>query len=287
MDIFTSRSTQQYRTYSPVLTTIRMMMNSSIRTLLSRIPALLYFARGRAMMQHAEYSRVQALTARETAKSPSRTHILNYLLSLFGRETWYLEIGTRNPEHNFRHIRAHKKFSVDPGVEFSANPVDFPMTSDEFFYRLEHHALLPSDTRFDVIFIDGLHVAEQVDRDIENALRWIRDDGFIVLHDCNPPAEWHARENYTYSHTPARGMWNGTTWKAFYRRRLQKNLYSCCIDTDWGVGVIQKTHNIGAPAENKNPFFEFQVLDAHRAQHLNLVSFEEFATRIEKCLASR
>ena len=39
--------------------------------------------------------------------SPSRTEIINFLLSIKQNETSYLEIGVRNPEHNFNHIKAY------------------------------------------------------------------------------------------------------------------------------------------------------------------------------------
>ena len=55
------------------------------------------------------------------------------MLSILNRETFYLEISVRNPNHNFNQIKANKKYSVDPGLEFKKNPVDFKMTGDEFF----------------------------------------------------------------------------------------------------------------------------------------------------------
>jgi hypothetical protein len=102
---------------------------------------------------------------------------LKFLLSLNQENTYYLEIGVRNPENNFNHIKA--------------------------------------------------------DRDIEHAFNYIKDDGFIVLHDCYPPTEWHARESYRYINTPAGEIWNGTTWKAFLKWRFNASINSCCIDSDW------------------------------------------------------
>src|SRR5690606_17824114 len=95
----------------------------------------------------------------------------------------------------------------------------------------------------------------QVDEDIKNSLLYLKDDGFIVLHDCNPPSEFHQRESYEFYNSPAGGFWNGTTWKAFYKYRHQENLYSICFDTDWGVGVISKKamplfNSINNPIEN-------------------------------------
>ncbi|WP_100612251.1 class I SAM-dependent methyltransferase [Confluentibacter lentus] len=67
------------------------------------------------------------------------------------------------------------------------------MTSDEFFQKLSANDILSNSIKFNVIFIDGLHLAQQADRDIKNAIKYIKNDGFIVVHDCNPPSEWHAR----------------------------------------------------------------------------------------------
>ena len=47
----------------------------------------------------------------EISKSPLRTDIINFLLSLYKEDTFYLEIGVRNPERNFNHIKATKKYS--------------------------------------------------------------------------------------------------------------------------------------------------------------------------------
>ena len=52
------------------------------------------------------------------------------------------------------------------------------MTSDDFFRD--------NKEKFDLIFIDGLHETNQVDRDIENSLKFINKGGTILLHDCLP-----------------------------------------------------------------------------------------------------
>tara|TARA_R100000935_G_scaffold18503_1_gene35829 strand:- start:56736 stop:57542 length:807 start_codon:yes stop_codon:yes gene_type:complete len=235
-----------------------------------------FFIKGRKILTDPQYLDVQKKSHKEVLKTPSRTVIINFLLSLSKGDTSYLEIGVRNPQDNYSHIKADKKYSVDPGLEFDENPVDFKMTSDAFFLKLSENKILSKNIKFDVIFIDGLHLAPQVDRDIKNALMYIKDDGFIVLHDCNPPSEWHSRESYMYLHTPAKGYWNGTTWKAFLKWRSFPSLNSCCIDTDWGVGILSKNHRIGNPNKLTNPFFEFNLLEENRKDYLNLIDFESF-----------
>lgn len=235
-----------------------------------------FYIKGQEILNDTEYIKVQKKTIKEQYKKPSRTEIINFLLLQSKNTTNYLEIGVRNPDDNFNLINADKKYSVDPGIEFKSNPVDFKMTSDVFFKKLSNNEILSTEIKFDVIFIDGLHLAEQVNKDIINALKFIKDDGFIVLHDCNPPSEWHARENYQYLHTPAYEFWNGTTWKAFLKWRFNSTVNSCCIDSDWGVGVISKNHEIGKSITSDNSFFEFTILDENRVHYLNLINFDTF-----------
>ncbi len=231
---------------------------------------------GRSFLNNPHFLEVKKKSLQENSKKPFRSSIINYLLSINQNATLYLEIGVCNPDNNFNHIKATNKYSVDPGLEYELNPVDFKMTSDTFFRKLSNGEILSNNIKFDVIFIDGLHLAEQVDRDIINSLKFIKDDGFIVLHDCNPPTEWHARENHSYLYTPAHHFWNGTTWKAFLKWRSSPLVKSCCIDSDWGVGILSKNQPIGEPTEFINHFFEFGTFNKNRKASLNLIDFETF-----------
>ncbi|WP_107039460.1 class I SAM-dependent methyltransferase [Brumimicrobium mesophilum] len=234
-----------------------------------------YYNWGGRFLTDPFHIKVADLNKKEADKTPLRSDIINFLLQKLNRDTTYLEIGVRNPAINYDKIISTTKYSVDPGLEFKENPVDFKLTSDEFFSQLRTNKVLSKDLKFDVIFIDGLHLADQVNRDIENALEFIKEDGFIILHDCNPPSEWHAREEHGYRISPAGNNWNGTTWKAFVKWRQNKDLFSCCVDTDWGVGIISKTHKIGSASSIKNPFFEYGVMNENRKESMNLISFED------------
>jgi len=247
-----------------------------IKSALKSIPCIKYYSFGKRLLNNRYYQAAQNDSRLEVLKTPKRTEIINFLLSKRNGKTLYLEIGVRNPDDNYNHIVADEKYSVDPGIEYEENPVDFKMTSDEFFELLSSNRILSLGIKFDVIFIDGLHLAEQVNRDIINSLEFVKNDGFIVLHDCNPPTEWHARENYYFNQTPAKGFWNGTTWKAFLKWRFNPSVNSCCIDSDWGVGILSKENQIGSCVEEVNQFFDFKNLAEHRDAYLNLVSFDDF-----------
>ena len=95
------------------------------------------------------------------------------------------------------------------------------------------------------------------------------------MHDCNPPTQFHAAEDFNYKLSPSKTYWNGTTWKSFFKNRKRTDIFSCCIDTDWGVGIISKTKNLGLPTTINNEFYEYKILEENRKESLNLISFEE------------
>ena len=225
---------------------------------------------------HVESKRL-GLTERR--KKNTRTDVINTLINLTKAEN-YLEIGIRHPADNYDLIMCKNKYSVDPGFENPKNPAVYKFTSDDFFGLLKNNQLdLPSDFKFDIIFIDGLHLADQAYRDILNSLNHLDDNGFIVMHDCNPPDEYYAREDYTYSIGPCGSFWNGTTWKAFYKARHIPDLYSLCVDCDWGVGVLTRRTDLSffnQLSEIENSFFEFMSFDQNRSTHLNLIPYKDF-----------
>jgi hypothetical protein len=126
----------------------------------------------------------------------------------------------------FRHITADEKIAVDPAFKLSGRSrrlADakarathyFETTSDAFF---ANEAGFLEERGIDVALIDGLHTYEQVVRDVENTLRYLREDGVIVLHDCNPPRRSVAFPATSYADFRARNHWwdldwSGDVWK--------------------------------------------------------------------------
>jgi hypothetical protein len=199
-------------------------------------------------------------TLRLSPRIRDRTDLLNYLAAS-RKSRRYLEIGVRDPLTHFDLVRVPTKHSVDPAPR---GPVDFEMTSDEFFASLD-----PDAERYDLVFIDGLHLAEQTMKDVENALRWLSPQGVIVVHDCNPLTEEAQSESYD-----GVACWNGTVWKAWVALRGSRtDLRMVVVDIDHGCGVIQRgsQHSIPLP---ERPEFSFLELDRQRV--LGLVSVREF-----------
>jgi Methyltransferase domain len=105
----------------------------------------------------------------------------------------YLEIGVGNGE-TLRRITADEKIAVHPAFKLSARTrrlADakarathyFETNSDTFF---EYETGFLEQDGIDVALIDGFHTYRQVMREVENTLCYLRDDGVIVMHDCNP-----------------------------------------------------------------------------------------------------
>ena len=216
-----------------------------------------------------------------------KKNIINHLIQTHSF-TKYLEIGVDDPEVNFKLINCSTKHSVDPCIEFDAF-VDYKYSSDGFFSKLEKNELnIPPDYKWDVIFIDGLHLSTQVEKDILNSLNHLSENGFILLHDTNPPTLWHGREDYMVD--GVRKPWNGTVWKAIYKiNALRSDLILHTVggigstidvinsgqdDLDWGLSIISKGEQECCKFDN--PFYEYRKFEEDRKRNLNLINLEEF-----------
>lgn len=168
-----------------------------------------------------------------------RTDIINHLIEKVGYKKSYLEIGVSNPRWNYYKVACAHKECIDPLKEDSRVPIEerqylidnvltYHMTSDKFFEMYNN--------KYDIIFIDGLHYAEQVRRDIINSYNHLNEGGYILLHDCLPVKEQFQEENIELLYTLP--TWNGSTWKAI-PNLYKANLNYYTIDTDEGCCLIK------------------------------------------------
>ena len=203
----------------------------------------------------------------------NRMEILNYIIENRGYSS-LLEIGVwggrSNPAHN--KIVCENKVGVDPDTKFSGDSV-VPWTSDQYFEFLYSYT---NGVNFDLIFIDGLHLEEQVDKDIENALNFLSDGGLIMLHDCSPLHEDRATEDFNPT------AWNGTLYKSIVKLRCgNPDMYIETVDSDHGCAIIDPLgkQDVFSLVSQDNLLNDFSVFDKHRTEVLNLISVDEFEER--------
>lgn len=197
-----------------------------------------------------------------------RYDLINFLINEYDFKD-YLEIGV-NDGSCIRKINIENKDGVDPspnseiGFGDPVPEINYQVTSDYFFDNYAYK-------KYDIIFIDGLHHSDQVDKDIQNSLRYLNDGGFILLHDCNPP-------EYEVQLVPRQtGIWNGDVWKSIVKLRCtDPSLEINVVDTDWGVGVIRRGNSEIYTKNNLNECLEWDYLDLNRDELLNIISVDEF-----------
>lgn len=154
------------------------------------------------------------------------TQLLNALIQKHNLKS-YLEIGVQHPPNNFDLIRCDYKSGVDPAIK--DNPYISTKTSDEYFEWNKIRGF-----KWDLIFIDGLHHADQVKRDFENSLRCLSDNGFIVIHDCLP-------ENEEGTLVPRQTkIWWGDVYKFIFNLNMYSGINFKTFNIDNGCCLVWK-----------------------------------------------
>jgi hypothetical protein len=153
------------------------------------------------------------------ATNYNRVAVVNLLLSKFTNPA-YLEIGCAS-NALFNSVPALNKVGVDPvsgGTERK--------TSDEFFRQ--------NKSKFDVVFIDGLHTYEQVRKDVINSIKCLKHNGWVAIHDMLP-------RDWTEQHIPVvtREVWSGDVWKVGFELSQTDGIDFKILKIDYGVGVFR------------------------------------------------
>ena len=186
-----------------------------------------------------------------------RKDIINQIINLKNFKD-YLEIGCDQDEL-FSEVLIKNKIGVDPN-----NGGTHRMTSDDFFSS--------NNEKFDLIFIDGLHTYGQALKDIKNSLARLRENGFILLHDCFPMS-------YFDQAVPrAQRKWNGDVWKAITEMRTLESVDTYVGAFDNGIGLVIKRKNKRILNKPSKPFnkINYQEYYENYEEFLNLVSKEKF-----------
>jgi hypothetical protein len=134
-----------------------------------------------------------------------RSSVINNIISRYNlNNPTYLEIGVWTGA-TFKDVNTKFKDGVDPGQYCDCDYVNYKMTADDFF---KNHI----KKKYDIIFIDGLHTAYQVSKDIFNSINNLNPGGWIILDDVFPHAE-NEQERLNLNKC---GAQTGDVWKAVY-----------------------------------------------------------------------
>lgn len=198
----------------------------------------------------------------------TRSQLINQLIKKNNYQS-YLEIGVNTPAqpgYNWYNVTVAVKHGVDPNPAVQAT---FPFPSDEFFAK---HV----NQKYDIVFVDGLHLFEQAYRNIVNSLQWLNDNGTIVVHDCNPTQE------ITQRRERASNVWHGDVWKAILQLQSENpNIEIFTVDTDEGCAVIRKGHQeLYTTNPNNEDRYTYKFFNKHRKEILNLITPEDFLKKM-------
>lgn len=187
-----------------------------------------------------------------------RTKIMTEVVNHFNFKS-YLEIGVRHKDSVFNKIPCEFKFCVDKDP--AAQP-DYCGTSDAFFEQ-------KFERKWDVVFIDAWHIADQVYRDLMNSLSHLNEGGVIFLHDTLP-----TKYEFTYETGNCQ-----TAWKVIpYVLKYHPELRACTLpDSSEGLGVVVKAKEkrTNLLEESFNPFYDYCRMDENRIKSQNIIQYKE------------
>lgn len=154
----------------------------------------------------------------------SKSKIINEAIKEISAKN-YLEIGYGNGS-NFNLIDLKNKLAIDP--EAADGSVCIKSSSDDFFAT--------NKEKFDVIFIDGDHHSEQVEKDIVNAWNCLTKKGVIILHDVKP----FTKEMQEVPRI--QDQWTGDAWRAYEGfKKVYPRVKTKDIAEKYGLGFIFKS----------------------------------------------
>ena len=162
-----------------------------------------------------------------------RSSLINFLASL-NNYTSYLEVGYGTGAC-FHSVLINQKLGIDIG---------YGVPKDDLFCHITTSSELLSKNisqgsifTFDICFIDGSHLCEDVIEDIRNCSSMLSSNGVIILHDCLPPSEdWQLRLQ-----SPRVPGWMGDVWRAASAMLNSPFFSGFTVDSDCGMSVLYKT----------------------------------------------
>ncbi|GEM_PF-843404 len=211
----------------------------------------------------------------------NRTTVIQNIINKMGYKN-YVEIGVERGI-NFFQIRCKNKFAVDikfkipGGFENSESEKFYEIPSDEFFAKPPDEIV---KNGIDIVLIDGGHTYKQSLKDLINSLKYLNQNGIIILHDCLPTSESCAAPTWEEAtkYTDFQGAWSGEVYKTIINIRRKENIFCAVLDCDHGVGIVKKgiQENKIQMTDEEIENLTFQDLMKNKEELLNLKPKEWF-----------
>lgn len=198
-------------------------------------------------------SRAEPAPVARPGRPPTRVDVIRELLAVT-RGASYLEIGVRDGIC-FEAVDAPTRVAVDPAFAFRVPVVAWlrthvlRATTGTLFFRTTSDRFFRGPARrlgtFAVVFVDGLHTAEQSHRDVLNALERLEQGGVIVVHDCSPESAAAAAPTLAEAMSMPGYLkrWNGDVYRTIVRLRTRSDLRVVVLDADEGLGLVTRGRN--------------------------------------------
>lgn len=221
----------------------------------------------------------------DTPSRPTKGDIINRLIQQFGLRS-YLEYnkfdgasyydGIVCPQKELAYLPEHSYLDADnlPRLLNAARdvPLDMLLPLPQLLERYE-------GKKFDLVFIDPVHVRPDVDMALRTLPRLLNPDGILAVHDCNP-------EHVTLTSLARRpGSWVGETYKAFTLFRAHNRDQTTTVSEDFGVGLIWNINlNLDYPLDADIDYFQFA---ANREEYIGLIDYPTFLARTQNRIVSQ
>lgn len=197
-----------------------------------------------------------------------------------GGYTDYLEIGVEQGV-TFRQVKIPRKIGVDPDFKFDTTSVPgtlIQQTSDSFFFR--------NYSQFDCIFIDGLHLYEQVKKDVINSIGRLKPGGVILIDDCFPSDDLAALRSHheCVQKKIARGdldrNWMGDVYRVIAWLHDFTSLPFCHVAGSAGVIAAWAGHDVRSKWMSSESEIENLSLEAFRQLPIRSKNIQEIRREI-------
>ena len=219
---------------------------------------------------------------RKSMNKPNPTHSsrrINAIARATGARS-YLEIGVANGS-TFLNVDIPRKIAVDPMFRFDTAPLQsgsvqfHQMTSDDYFTR-------QNEGPFDIIFLDGLHTAEQTFRDFCASQALAGPNTLWIIDDTVPSdiySAWPHQNEAVKFRRMAGGQsndWHGDVFKVVVMiRDYFPTLDFCTINTDgnpqtlvWRSATGRRPTGDGMSLEEISRMTFFDMLRHQEAFHM-------------------